>query len=140
MNFGQAITLALLLFGSNGGVAQVVTPEIKGQTDKPRQLEEATSIFLQATREQELTLDDVAKIVDHFDCFQEMPDRSGVNPFTNEPVMFVGEGRAVYVEDGEAKGNFSLEDGRLLFTGVPEDIAKDAAALVSARIESWDNY
>ena len=96
-------------------------------------------MFWQVTREPELTLDDVRKIVDEFACFRQMPDRSGTNPFTNESVVFPGEGKAIYIDGGEAIGNFALEEGRILFTGVPEAIVKEVAALVSATIQPWDS-
>ena len=78
-------------------------------------------MFWQVTREPELTLDDVRKIVDEFACFRQMPDRSGTNPFTNESVVFPGEGKAIYIDGGEAIGSFALEEGRILFTGTYQE-------------------
>ena len=135
---GSAIILVLVLITSNATVQGEVT-EVQHESDELGHSAEETSIFLQATREPDLTLVDVRKIIDHFDCFEQMPDRSGLDPFTNEPLVFSGEGKAVYLEGGEAKGNFAVEDGRILFTGVPESIVKDVAALISAMIEPWDN-
>ena len=94
---------------------------------------------MQAIRETDITLHDVEKIIEHFDCFEKMPDRPAVNPFTNEPLVFSGEGKAKYMEGVEASGNFGLENGRILFTGVPEVVAKEVAILIDATIQPWDN-
>jgi hypothetical protein len=95
--------------------------------------------FWQIERDSELTLDDVRKIIDEFECFQQMPDRSGTDPFTNEPVIFPREGKAIYIEGGEPIGNFALEDGRIFFTGVPERIARDVANLILGKLQRWDS-
>ena len=99
---------------------------------------EETTVFLQVTREKDLTLDDVKRIIDEFECFQQMPDRSGVNPMTNEPVVFSGERGGVYVVGGEGIGNFVLENGRIFFTNVPELLVQDVAELISATVQPWD--
>ena len=96
-------------------------------------------MFFQVTREPGITLDDVKRVIDEFDCFQEMPNRQGTNPFTNEPTVFSGEGKALYVENGEPIGNFALEDGRLLFTGVPKQIVTRIAERLSANVQPWDS-
>lgn len=112
---------------------------IERQSDGTENTEEATRIFWQVEREPGLTLDDVRKIIDEFECFRQMPDRAGTNPFTNESVLFPGEGKAIYIEDSEATGNLVLDEGRILFTGVPEAIVKDVAELVSGTILPWDS-
>lgn len=101
--------------------------------------EEAAKTFWQVEREPALTLDDVRRIIDEFECFQPMPDRAGTNPFTNESMLFPGEGRAIYIEGSEAIGNLALDEGRILFTGVPEAIVQDVAELVSGTILPWDS-
>lgn len=62
-----------------------------------------------------------------------------MNPFTKEQVLFSGEGKAIYYDNGAPKGNFSLEDDRLLFTGVPEPVCCDVAALIGAELKPWDS-
>jgi hypothetical protein len=109
------------------------------RSDRAKNTEGTTKVFWQIERDSELTLDDVRKIIDEFECFRQMPDRSGTNPFTNEPVTFPGEGKAVYIDGGEPVGNFALEDGRILLTGVPERIAKDVAKLISGKLQPWDS-
>ncbi|MCH9693474.1 MAG: hypothetical protein K0U72_03100 [Gammaproteobacteria bacterium] len=98
-----------------------------------------TSIFFQAVRDSAITLDDVTRVLACFACFERMPDRGGVNPITNENMVYSGEGKAIYIENGSSKGNFSLEDGCLLFTGVPEPIGLEVAALIGAKLKPWDN-
>jgi hypothetical protein len=54
-------------------------------------------------------------------------------------LIFSGEGKANYLEGTDARGNFGLENGRILFTGVPEGVAKEVAILISATVQPWDN-
>ena len=62
---------------------------------------------------QPILLDEWNQLVDSYDFLQPIPDRKGTNPFTNEEVVFSGEGKAYYVENGEKVGNIALEDGEL---------------------------
>jgi hypothetical protein len=113
--------------------------DVERRSDGTKNTEEAPRIFWQLTRDPRLTLDDVRKIIDEFECFRQMPDRLGTNPFTKESVVFSGDGKAIYIDGGEAIGNFVLEDGRVLFTGVPETIVREVAELISGTIQPWDS-
>ena len=96
------------------------------------------SIYWQIVSESDLQLADVQKIIDEFEHFRQMPDRSAINPFTEEQMEIPGDGKAMYIAGGEPAGNFSLEEGRILFTGVPEAVVKEVAKLISATVLPWD--
>ena len=68
-----------------------------------------------------------------------MPNRAGVNPFTKEKVESSGAGKGIYKENGAPQGNFGLEGGRILFTGVPESVGLEVASLIGATLKPWDN-
>jgi hypothetical protein len=130
------IVLLLLVCTAAAGSRDLRVADLSGDA---RDTGGAAVVFLQVTRESDLTLDDIQKVIEEFDCFQQAPDRPGTNPFTNEPMVFSGEGRAIYVDKGEPIGNFALEDGRLLFTGVPEAVVTQVAELLSANVLPWDS-
>ena len=96
------------------------------------------SLFLQAVRDPEITLDEVDKVIERFSRFEQIPDRYGTNPVTKESVVMSGVGKALYMKEGTPCGNFSLEDGRLLFTGVPREVVEEVAAFIEASLEPWD--
>lgn len=78
------------------------------------------------------------KIIESDPSLEKVEDRTGVNPFTNEKVVFPGEGKAYYLESGERVGNISLEGGRLLTTGVPKDKCEQLGTLLGAVVEQDD--
>ncbi len=65
---------------------------------------------------------------------QPVPDRKMVNPFTKEPVIALGMGKALYLEQGKPVGNLSLEDGEVLTTGIPRVVCEELAALLAATV------
>lgn len=65
---------------------------------------------------------------------EQMPDRTGINPFTKEKVVFPGEGKAYYVVDGESFGNASLEEGEILTTGIPRELCEQIAQSLKAKV------
>jgi len=65
---------------------------------------------------------------------EQMPDRTGINPFTGEKVVFLGEGRAFYVEDNEVIGVASLEDGEILTEEVPRELCEKIAKSLKADV------
>src|SRR5688500_9023489 len=69
---------------------------------------------------------------------EPIPDSEGVNPFTQEKVVFPGEGKAYYVKSGKKVGNLSLEDGEIKTTGVPKKLCAEIAELLSAEIHEAD--
>ncbi len=74
------------------------------------------------------------KIVASMSSLEQMPDRTGINPFTKEKEVFRGEGKAYYVVDGERIGNASLEDGEILTTGVPLELSEQIAQSLMAKV------
>ena len=67
------------------------------------------------------------KIIASISALEQVPDRTGINPFTNEKVVFPGEGKVYYVVDGERIGNASLEEGEILTTGIPRELCEQIA-------------
>jgi hypothetical protein len=65
---------------------------------------------------------------------EQMPDRTGTNPFTKEKVLSSGKGKAYYVVDSERVGNASLEDGEILTTGIPPDVCEQIAQCLHANV------
>ena len=98
----------------------------------------AATIFFRAVRTPEITLQDVETVLSEFGCFTAMPDRTGTNPATGEEIFVPGTGKAIYAEGNDNVGNLSLEDGCLLFTGVPESICLLVADRISASLDPWD--
>ena len=56
-----------------------------------------------------ITLSEWNAVIAAHTFLQRMPDRTGINPFTKENVLFSGEGKAYYLVEGERAGNASLE-------------------------------
>jgi hypothetical protein len=83
---------------------------------------------------QPLRLDEWNQLIDSHDFLRPIPDRRGTNPFTKEEVLFSGEGKAFYVENGEMVGNIALEDGELKTTGVPVEICRLLAERLGAHV------
>lgn len=65
----------------------------------------------------EIHLGQWSKVIAKHKQLKQAPDRKGTNPFTNEEVVFPGEGIAFYYENGKKSGNISLQNGVLLTTG-----------------------
>jgi hypothetical protein len=86
----------------------------------------------------EIYLKEWIEVIETDPSLEQVQDRKGVNPFTNEKVVFPGEGKAYYLESGKRVGNISLEDGRLLTTGVPKAKCEQLGALLGAVVESDD--
>lgn len=70
--------------------------------------------------DEEIRLDEWKTVITSNDFLRPVPDREGVNPFTQGRIVIPGEGKVYYVENGEDTGSVSLEDGVLLTTGVPK--------------------
>ena len=84
--------------------------------------------------DEEIRLDEWNAVLTSNDFLRPVPDREGVNPFTQERIVVPGEGKAYYVENGEDTGNVSLEDGVLLTTGVPKTACDIIAKLLNAQV------
>jgi hypothetical protein len=65
---------------------------------------------------------------------EPMPGRTGVNPFTSEPVTSSGEGGAIYRLKGEKAGNAVLENGEILTTGICRDVCDRIASVLGATV------
>ena len=74
-----------------------------------------------------ITLSEWNKIIASHASLEQMPDRTGINPFTKEKIDFPGAGKAYYVVDGARAGNASLEDGEILTTGILRDVCEEVA-------------
>lgn len=73
-------------------------------------------------------------IVASTSALELVPDRTRINPFTKEKVVFPGEGKAYYVVDGERIGNASLEKGEILTTGIPRELCEQIARVLKAKV------
>ncbi|MGH1439423.1 MAG: hypothetical protein ACRBBR_04865 [Cellvibrionaceae bacterium] len=82
----------------------------------------------------EITLFEWEALINEIPTLSQLPDKTGVNPFTNEEVIFSGKGKALYKEEG----NISLESGELLTTGVSESFCKELAIKLSAEVYEDD--
>ena len=78
------------------------------------------------------------KIIASTSSLEQVPDRTGINPFTKEKLVFPGEGKAYYVADGERVGNASLEEGEILTTGIPREVCEQIAQLLNAKLSEED--
>jgi hypothetical protein len=65
---------------------------------------------------------------------EPMPDRTGINPFTNETTVFPGKGKAFYVADRRRVGNASLEEGEILASGIPQDVCEEIGRRLGAAV------
>ena len=81
-----------------------------------------------------ITLTEWNEIIASHTFFEQVPDRTGTNPFTNEKEFFSGVGKAYYVVDNERVGNASLEDGEILTTGLPRDVCQQVAQRLYASV------
>ncbi|MFL6605733.1 MAG: hypothetical protein ACJ8R9_31025 [Steroidobacteraceae bacterium] len=63
-----------------------------------------------------ISLVDWNAVVDSSPYLERGLDRKGVNPFSKEPILFPGEGKALFRVDGKRVGNIVLEQGQLLTT------------------------
>src|SRR5262245_46262833 len=81
-----------------------------------------------------IQLDEWKRVIAAHAALEPVPPRTGINPFTKEPVVFNATGgAALYVENGDAVGNLSFEDGEISTTGVPTAICLEIAASLSAK-------
>jgi hypothetical protein len=74
------------------------------------------------------------EIISSTSAFEQVPDRTGINPFTKKQVVFPGEGKAYYVVNGERIGNASLEEGEILTTGIPREVCELIAKSLKAKV------
>lgn len=86
----------------------------------------------------EIDLDKWREAIVEMECLEQAPDRKGVNPFTNEEVVFRGEGTAFYSEGGEQIGSITLESGALLTTSVPHSFYIELAQWLGASVSEDD--
>jgi hypothetical protein len=84
--------------------------------------------------DEEIRLGEWNTIIASNDFLRPIPDREGVNPITQEKVVFPGEGKAYYLENGVKAGNVSLEDGVLLTTGVSKSACDTIAKQLKAQV------
>lgn len=91
-----------------------------------------------ARSDSDITQSEWAAVIDSESSLSHMPDRQGVDPFTNETVVFPGEGKALYSKGGEVVGNAVLEEGVILTTGVPIDVCHRLAKLIAAEASEDD--
>lgn len=77
-------------------------------------------------------------VIESHSFLEQVPDRSGTNPFTQEKVLFPGAGKAYYIVDGERVGNASLEGGEILTTGIPRDLCEKVAQILNAAVFEVD--
>ncbi|WP_444932890.1 hypothetical protein [Microbulbifer sp. JTAC008] len=80
----------------------------------------------------DIQLDQWSSVVSSHQALEQAPDKKGTNPFTNEEVLFSGEGIAFYLEGGDKVGNISLENGVLLTSGVPMSMCSELAYSLNA--------
>lgn len=75
---------------------------------------------------------DIDELIAGRDELNPIPDRTGINPFTREPITFKAPPGALYQANGETLGNLTLEDGVILTTGIPESVVVEIAAALKA--------
>ncbi|WP_370977849.1 hypothetical protein [Agaribacterium sp. ZY112] len=80
----------------------------------------------------EIELQEWSSLIQSLTNLEQIPDRTGINPFTKEETLFPGEGKAYYVVSGERQGNIVLEGGALLTAGVPMVFCTTLASKLSA--------
>lgn len=79
------------------------------------------------------------RVIAAHSALQPIPPRTGINPFTKEPVLFhAPDGAAYYFEDGQKVGNLALEEGEIKTTGVPAAVCEEIAAALSAELHEGD--
>jgi hypothetical protein len=82
--------------------------------------------------------EEIDAIIGKRDDLRAVPDRQMLNPFTKEPIVCPGAGKALYLRNGKAAGNLSLEDGEVLTTGIPRAVCEELAALLHATVRDDD--
>ena len=85
-----------------------------------------------------IRLGDLDELIAKRDDLQPFPARRLVNPFTKEPIVATGAGKALYLRRDKAIGNLSLEDGEVLATGIPRAVCEELAALLDATVHDDD--
>jgi hypothetical protein len=86
----------------------------------------------------EISLEEWNRVIRDHPMLQQLPARTGINPFTREPMVFSGEGKAYYIEAGVPRGNICLEGGELKTTGVPRPVCSEIALQLGARVHEDD--
>lgn len=81
-----------------------------------------------------ITLQEWRRVIEGASYLEQASDRTGVNPFTQQPITFSGEGRAHFLTDGRRTGNIALRQGQLLTTGVPKSICAEIALKLGANV------
>src|SRR2546425_1136355 len=84
--------------------------------------------------ERPITLPEWNEIIASHASLEQVPDRTGVNPFTKEAVLFSGVGKAYYMVDGERLSNASLEGDEILTTGIPQEVCEQVAQCLNASV------
>ena len=82
----------------------------------------------------EIKIEEWDEIISKSPLLERAPDRRGINPFTNEEMIFSGMGIAYYYESSEKVGNIYLKEGVLLTTGVPISFCYEIAASLNAAV------
>ncbi|MBY6213297.1 hypothetical protein KUV95_17270 [Microbulbifer agarilyticus] len=80
----------------------------------------------------EIDLELWSELISKHEFLEQAPERKGVNPFTQEEVIFSGEGVAFYCRGGEKVGNICFQEGVLLTTGVPMSFCSEIAKILNA--------
>lgn len=81
-----------------------------------------------------ITLSEWNEIIASHAFLEQMPDRTGTNPFTKEEVVFSGIGKAYYVVEGEIVGNATFEQGEVLTTSIPRKVCEQVAQRLNASV------
>jgi hypothetical protein len=87
-----------------------------------------------ARQGKEIRLHEWTHVIGSNDFLRPVPDREGVNPFTQEKVVFRGGAKAYYIQGGEKAGNLALESGEILTTGVPKSVCDTIASQLHAQV------
>jgi hypothetical protein len=86
----------------------------------------------------QIKLQELNEIVASHPALLQIPDRQMVNPFSQQPLVASGTGKAYYVENREPIGNLSLEGGELITTGIPRAVCEELASLLGACVFDAD--
>jgi hypothetical protein len=101
--------------------------------------EERTMTFYLIKRKSgSISLEEWTGVVKSHRALERMPDRKSVNPFTKTEELISGEGKAIFNEANKSRGNFSLEKGCILTTGVPKEFCDEIAAMLNAYVYEDD--
>lgn len=85
-----------------------------------------------------ISLAEINALIAEHPALQPVPDRTMVNPFTKEPILARGEGKAYYLDGGKPVGNLALEEGEVITTGIPRAACERFAALLGAELSEAD--